>query len=113
MLYLAEGKWSKEIENLSMWSFKYDMWCKMHFFGQQMRTQMEGEVVRTRGPQNMLDMLSDTFTQEDARQVRISQNKKPYPVQMLCMWQKRGYITQDLDGIYHKTQAYLSKTQAA
>ena len=113
VLYLAEGKWSKEIENLSMWSFKYDMWCKMHFFGQQMRTQMEGEVVRTRGPQNMLDMLSDTFTQEDARQVRISQNKKPYPVQMLCMWKTRGYVTQDADGIYHKTQAYLSKTQAA
>jgi len=113
VLYLAEGKWSKEIENLAMWSFKYDMWCKMHFFGQQIGSQMEGEVVRTRGPQNMLDMLSDTFTQEDARQVRISQNKKPYPVQMLCMWQKRGYITQDTDGIYHKTQAYLSKTQAA
>ena len=113
VLYLAEGKWSKEIENLAMWSFKYDMWCKMHFFGQQIGSQMEGEVVRTRGPQNMLDMLSDTFTQEDARQVRISQNKKPYPVQMLCMWQKRGYITQDTDGIYHKTSAYLSKTQAA
>ena len=40
VLYLAEGKWSKEIENLSMWSFKYDMWCKMHFFGQQMGSQM-------------------------------------------------------------------------
>lgn len=113
VLYLAEGKWSREIEHLAMWSFKYDMWCKMHFFGQQMHSQMEGEVVRTRGPQNMLDMLPDAFTQEDARQVRISQNKKPHPIQMLCMWQKRGYITQDADGVYHKTSAYLSKTQAA
>lgn len=113
VLYLAEGKWSKEIENLAMWSFKYDMWCKMHFFGQQIGSQMEGEVVRTRGPQNMLDMLADAFTQEDARQVRISQNKKPHPIQMLCMWQKRGYITQDADGVYHKTSAYLSKAQAA
>ena len=57
VLYLAEGKWSKEIEALAMWSLKYDMWCKMHFFGQQMSAQMEGEVVRTRGPQNLLDML--------------------------------------------------------
>ena len=113
VLYLAEGKWSKEIENLSMWSFKYDMWCKMHFFGQLMRSQMEGEVVRTRGPQNMLDMLADAFTQEDARQVRISQNKNPHPIQMLCMWKNRGYGTQDADGIYHKTSAYLSKAQAA
>jgi len=113
VLYLAEDKWSKEIENLAMWSFKYDMWCKMHFFGQLMRSQMEDEVVRTRGPQNMLDMLADAFTQEDARQVRISQNKKPYPVQMLCMWKTRGYVTQDADGVYHKTTAYLSKAQAA
>ena len=113
VLYLAEGKWSKEIEALAMWSLKYDMWCKMHFFGQQMSAQMEGEVVRTRGPQNLLDMLADTFTQEDAKQVRIRANKKPYPNQMLCMWVKRGYITQDADGIYHKTASYLKRCLVA
>jgi hypothetical protein len=114
LLYIMCGmKWSKEIEALAMWSLKYDMWCKMHFFGQQMSAQMEGEVVRTRGPQNLLDMLADTFTQEDAKQVRIRANKKPYPNQMLCMWVKRGYITQDADGIYHKTESYLKRCLVA
>ena len=112
-LYLAEGKWSKSIEELAMWSFKYDMWCKMHFFGQQMNIQMAGEVISQRGPQNMLDMLPDDFTKEDARQIRIKQGKPGNPSQMLCMWEKRGYITRDENGIYHKTPQYLKRKQAA
>ena len=112
-LYLAEGKWTKSIEELAMWSFKYDMWCKMHFFGQQMNIQMAGEVICQRGPQNMLDMLPDDFTKEDARQIRIKQGKPGNPSQMLCMWEKRGYITRDENGIYHKTPQYLKRKQAA
>ena len=61
---------------VAMWTMKYDMWCKMHFFGEQMHQQMAGEVVRTRGPKNMLDMLSDDFTYEDAQAVRIRERKK-------------------------------------
>ena len=113
ILYLAEGRWSREIETLAMWTMKYDMWCKMHFFGQQMSKQMAGEVVRTRGPQNMLDMLADDFTQEDARAIRIKQGKEPYPNSMLSMWEKRGYITLSDDGIYHKTDNYLKRKKAA
>ena len=114
VLYIAEGKWSKEIENFAMWSLKYDMWCKMHFFGETMRKQMEGEVVRTRGPKNMLDQLHDTFTFEDAQNQRIREHKKsPNPTQMLCMWELRGYITRDELGIYHKTKEYLKRKQAA
>ncbi len=112
-LYLAEGKWTKSIEELAMWSFKYDMWCKTHFFGQQMNIQMAGEVICQRGPQNMLDMLPDDFTKEDARQIRIKQGKPGNPSQMLCMWEKRGYITRDENGIYHKTPQYLKRKQAA
>ena len=96
-----------------MWSFKYDMWCKTHFFGQQMNIQMAGEVICQRGPQNMLDMLPDDFTKEDARQIRIKQGKPGNPSQMLCMWEKRGYITRDENGIYHKTPQYLKRKQAA
>ncbi len=114
VLYIAEGKWSKEIENFAMWSMKYDMWCKMHFFGEQMHLQMAGEVVRTRGPKNMLDQLADTFTREDAQTIRIRERKSDTnPTQQLCMWEKRGYITCDEDGIYHKTPAYLKRKQVA
>lgn len=114
VLYIAEGKWSKDIENFAMWTMKYDMWCKMHFFGEQMHQQMAGEVVRTRGPKNMLDMLQDTFTFEDAQTQRIRERKKnTSPTQMLCMWELRGYITRDENGIYHKTPTYLKRKQVA
>ena len=114
VLYIAEGRWSKEIENFAMWSLNYDMWCKMHFFGEQMYQQMAGEVVRTRGPKNMLDQLSDTFTFEEAQTVRIREHKKSTnPTQQLCMWELRGYITRDENGVYHKTPAYLKRKQAA
>lgn len=114
VLYIAEGKWSKDIENFAMWTMKYDMWCKMHFFGEQMHQQMAGEVVRTRGPKNMLDMLSDDFTYEDAQTVRIRERKKnSNPTQQLCMWIERGYIFRDDDGIYHKTPTYLKRKQVA
>ena len=114
VLYIAEGKWSKDIENFAMWTMKYDMWCKMHFFGEQMSQQMAGEVVRTRGPKNMLDMLADDFTREDAQAVRIRERKKnSNPTQQLCMWEERGYITCDESGVYHKTPAYLKRKKAA
>jgi len=113
VLYIAEGRWSKEIEHFAMWSMKYDMWCKMHFFSDQMNSQMAGEVVRSRGPKNMLDMLTDDFTREDAQQVRIRLGKSANPTQQLCMWEQRGYITSDEDGVYHKTPAYLKRKTAA
>ncbi len=113
VLYIVEGSWSKDIENFAMWSMKYDMWCKMHFFGEQMHQQMAGEVVRSYGPKNMLDMLADVFTFKDAEQVRTSLGKKSNPNQQLCMWQQRGYITQGEDGIYHKTATYLKRKEAA
>ena len=114
VLYIAEGKWSKEIENFAMWSMKYDMWCKMHFFNEMMHQQMAGEVVRTRGPKNMLDQLQETFTFEDAQNQRIRERKKnANPNQMLCMWELRGYITRDENGVYHKTPAYLKRKYVA
>ena len=113
VLYITEGKWSRDIENFAMWTMKYDMWCKMHFFGEQMHLQMAGEVVNTRGPKNMLDMLPDDFTRNDAQAVRIRERKSnSNPSQQLCMWQKRGYITCDEQGVYHKTPAYVKKRVA-
>ena len=116
VLYVAEGKWSKEIEDFAIWSFRYDMWCKMEFFGEEMRKQMAGEVVGTcRGPRNMLDMLPTEFTAIDAEAVRLKQGKKDHdPYKMLWTWTDRGYITQDpLTGVYRKTEAYLAKHQPA
>lgn len=117
VLYVAEGKWSKEIEDFAMWSFHYDMWCKMTFFGEEMRKQMAHEVVgKSRGPRNMLDMLPTEFTNVDAEAVRLKVGKQDHdPYKMLWTWENRGYIQQDpLTGVYRKTDQYLAKhTQAA
>ena len=117
VLYLAEGKWSKEIEEFAVWSYHYDMWCKMTFFGEEMSKQMEHEVVgKSRGPRNMLDMLPTEFTTVDAEAVRLKMGKKDHdPYKMLWTWESRGYIQQDpLTGVYRKTEGYLAKhSQAA
>ena len=112
MLYVAEGKWSKEIENFAIWSFRYDMWCKMNFFGEEMHKQMAHEVVgKSRGPRNMLDMLPTEFTYIDAESVRLKMGRQDHdPYKMLWTWEKRGYIKQDpLSGVYRKTDQYLAK----
>lgn len=116
VLYVAEGKWSKEIEEFAVWAFHYDMWCKMEFFGENMRKKMADEVVGTsRGPRNMLDMLPTEFSAIDAESVRMKQGKKDHdPYKMLWTWEDRGYIQQDpLTGTYRKTDKYLAKHQPA
>ena len=111
VLYVAEGRWSKEIEDFAIWSFRYDMWCKMEFFGEELRKQMSREVVGSnRGPRNMLDMLPTEFSKVDAESVRMMQGKKDHdPYKMLWTWESRGYIEQDpLTGVYRKTNEYLA-----
>lgn len=93
-LYVAEGQWSKQIEDFAVWSMHYDMWCKMNFFGEEMREQMRGETIRMKpGPQNMLSELPDEFSQEDAERMRVRHGKERSAVKMLYMWRQRGYVT--------------------
>ena len=92
-LYVAEGKWSKQIEEFAIWSMRYDMWCKMNFFGEDMREQMSGEVIHKKpGPRNLLDQLPDEFSQADAEQMRARNGKGRNATNMLYMWKQRKYI---------------------
>ena len=109
VLYIAEGKWCKEIEDFAMWSFKYDMWVKMTFFGDSIRKQMAGERVNShRGPQNRLTQLGDEFSRDDAEKLLKNLGvENPNPYKMLWTGEKRGFIEQDpVTGIYHKTERY-------
>lgn len=105
-LFVAEGRWSKEIEDFAIWSLHDDMWCKMQFFGDDMREQMKGEVIRRKpGPPNLLEQLSDEFTEVDAENVRVANNMERKATNMLAMWRLRGYVTYDpTTGIYRKTK---------
>ena len=110
VLYIAEGKWSKEIEEFAMWSFKYDMWVKMTYFGDNIRKQMAGEKVSShRGPTNRLQYLPDEFTFEDVENLLDTlKDDKKKARKMLWTGENRNYIEQDpLTGIYHKTAHYF------
>ena len=110
VLYIAEGKWSKEIEEFAMWSFKYDMWVKMTYFGDEIRKQMAGEKVSShRGPTNRLQYLPDEFTFEDVENLLDTlKDDKKKARKMLWTGENRNYIEQDpMTGIYHKTAHYF------
>lgn len=110
VLYIAEGKWSKEIEEFAMWSFKYDMWVKMTYFGDGIRKQMAGEKVSShRGPTNRLQYLPDEFTFEDVENLLDTlKDDKKKARKMLWTGENRNYIEQDpMTGIYHKTAHYF------
>ena len=109
VLYIAEGKWSKEIEEFAMWSYKYDMWVKMTFFGERLHKDMAREKVGShRGPANRLNMLDDVFSADDAEALlkRLGcDNTNPY--KLLWTGEKRKFIEQDPNtGLYHKTAHY-------
>ena len=119
VLYVAHGEvWDKVMEEFVRWSLQYDMWCKMHFFGEEIEAA-DGppKTAKKKGPQNLLELLPDTFTREEAHQMRLRQGIKSGSVGlMLASWKKRGYI--ELVGIelpkaeknrqqYTKTELYL------
>ena len=97
VLYVANGcQWEKTIEDFVRWSLQYDLWCKMQFFGEDIeKATQEGERIGTRGPQNMLELLPDEFTLEDAKQVRIRCGKDAKnALSMVRNWVNRKYVIQ-------------------
>ena len=123
VLYVASGeKWDKTMEEFIRWSLEYDLWCKMQFFGKaigRVDDAAEEETLKTRGPQNLLDLLPEVFTREEAQLMRIHQGISEGNVRsMLSNWKKRGYIEEYGDMMsqndlsrqkYIKTPAYLEK----
>lgn len=112
ILYVMNGyKWSRDIEEFCRWAFDYDMWVKMSLFSEALNEDMEVEKKAAHGGMaNMLDLLSDEFTREECRSMRIQQGKKnPNPKDQLAQWTKRGFISYDeVTKMYRKTQKYLS-----
>ena len=112
VLYVANGqKWEKSIEDFVKWSLDYDMYCKMAFFGEDIeRANYDGERIGTRGPRNLLELLPDEFTIEDAKRVRLQQGKgTDKTVNMVSTWKKRCYVVQMADGSFKKTPKFINK----
>ena len=118
ILYVAHGeKWDKSIEDFVRWSLHYDLWCKMQFFGDAIEREMSTPRTKPqRGPQNLLSLLPDTFTRQQAADLRIQQGIRTGTLKgMLGNWKSRGYIeevSKAPDGnigaqLFAKTEDYL------
>lgn len=100
VLYVAQGeKWDKTLEDFIRWSERYDLWCKMRFFGEAIDAANGETKPRRRGPKNLLDELPDRFTLEEAVAVRRKNNLTAEQTSsMLSNWKSRGYIADDPEG---------------
>ena len=95
VLYVANGcKWEKEIVDFVRWSEQYDLWCKMRFFASAIeQAETEGERSNRRGPRNLLQLLPNQFTMQEAETLRLQQGfDRKGTIQMLRMWIQRKYI---------------------
>ena len=107
-LYVMCGmQWTDEISEFAAWTVRYDMWCKMHFFGDLLHQDLEAEAnAAVANPRNLLGMLPHEFTRQDAQELRIAQGRNANPKNMLAQWTHRGYITYDEQrGVYVKSRA--------
>ncbi len=113
VLYIANGyKWDKTIADFVRWSEKYNLWCKMRYFGNQLERELreEEEIMRQSGPQNLLELLPDEFNKEQYRLMRQEQGRTDNGDSTLRSWVKRGYIEYDeASGRYCKTEKYKNK----
>ena len=95
VLFVAHGGvWDKVTEDFIRWSLKYDMYCKMKFFGEEIEEkEYSCSRRKKRGPQNLLDLLPDIFTREEAQQMRHRQGITTGSLStMLATWKSRKYI---------------------
>ena len=95
VLYVANGcKWEQEIDEFIRWSERYDLYCKMRFFGDAIkRANFLNEKSSKRGPANLLQQLPDVFNFQQAEYLRsqLGMDKKGTP-SMLRNWVNRNYI---------------------
>ena len=107
LLYVANDyKWTREIEEFVRWSLQYDMWCKMQFFGEAIENADNTENNKSKpGPRNLLELLPDEFSLQDAINVRRQQGMDAKgAMKMIRTWKSRNYVTQITDNSYQKVK---------
>ena len=115
VLYVANGyQWEPEIEDFIRWSERYDLYCKMRFFGDAIKkAEREGDQESKKGPASILSFLPDKFSYQQVETLRLENDMNAKgTAKMLRNWLHRGYIekeesdsvTQKLsDSVYFKT----------
>ena len=95
VLYVANGyRWEPEIEDFIRWSERYDLYCKMRFFGDMIaRENSAGEKSSKRGPENLLQLLPDIFTMPQLDAIRMEHGLNAKGTRnVIKQWIYRGYI---------------------
>ncbi len=116
LLYIMCGmKWTKEIEDFIIWSFDYDMWCKMCLLGSEIKEKLERDNrIMKPGVPCMLEQLGDSFTREEYDVLeRVECPDVKQRGNLLSQWKRREWVDYKEDlKIYVKTQKYYSKHAA-
>ena len=117
VLYVANGyQWEPEIEDFIRWSERYDLYCKMRFFGDAIKkAERDGDQESKKGPMSILAFLPDKFSYQQVESLRLKNDMNDKgTAKMLRNWLHRGYIekeesdsvTQKLsDSVYFKTHS--------
>ena len=95
VLYVANGfRWEPEIEEFIRWSEQYDLYCKMKFFGDMIaKENFMAEKSSKRGPQNLLQILPDSFTAAQLLAIRLEHGLDAKGTDMMIrQWLHRNYI---------------------
>ncbi|MEH2827723.1 hypothetical protein [Segatella copri] len=95
VLYVANGcKWEPEIDEFIRWSEQYDLYCKMRFFGDMIaKENFTAERSSKRGPQNLLQILPDSFTAAQLLAIRLEHGLDAKGTNMMIrQWLHRNYI---------------------
>ena len=115
VLYVANGyQWEPEIEDFIRWSERYDLYCKMRFFGDAIKkAERDSDQESKKGPASILAFLPDKFSYQQVESLRLKNDMNAKgTAKMLRNWLHRGYIekeesdsvTQKLsDSVYFKT----------
>ena len=112
VLYVANGcQWESEIEEFVRWSEQYDLYCKMRFFRDAIvKSEQEGVKSSKRGPSNMLQLLPNEFSYQQAEQVRSDLGLDTKGTRrMIATWVFRKYIVKVEAGELYRKLCFLKK----
>ena len=110
VLYVANGcQWESEIEEFVRWSEQYDLYCKMRFFRDAIvKAEQEGVKSSKRGPSNMLQLLPNEFSYQQAEQVRSDLGLDTKGTRrMIATWVFRKYIVKVEAGELYRKLCFL------
>ena len=112
VLYVASGcRWEPEIEDFIRWSERYDLWCKMRFFEEDIqKANNVGEHSNKRGPSNLLQSLPDTFTEQQVVEARAALGlSEEGTAHLLSTWVYRKYVKRGSENYHNNSYHSFTK----